>query len=652
VQPVSIEQLYPKTWRQRWDNFNLTKILIEGRPNEAYYYSLFALYLFIATYVSLSHISHEIQYDYLFLYRGIQYVVLVLGALLLAFPIWPQGLKAPRFLAWLWPALVFFSLFFIGGLIAFMAEFQAEQILVFMLNLVMSALLVYWPLALFLAASGMVAAFWFLQAVGHTALVSQNFFEIASRFGYGYGYVFLLFSSFMIALFRYKQANRNLTLRQALLEANNKEANNQLLIALRYREELLQELKPEEVALFDNRSAQYIRQVIYRVRSYLQLEVEDGSVQKLLEEAKAAFELDYPATPTMLQLLKKTEADFIEADLKQLHKLISNALHVCFKANPMAEALFVVLEEVTLGYEVTYLKDYTKTIAAWKITVAPQGGLPETPDFFKVALDFPVMYFPHNQEDLLLTDNARIIDAHYGHFERFVRPQGEAHIYVVPVHLREVRGKVMELLRLPANPDPEEIQHPLAIQLEKELKHKVVADGLPLKNIEKALNLIKRYHSGVRRKSGEPFYTHPMAVALILLEYVQNEDAVLAALLHDTIEDTALTSSQVQVMFGDTVVFLVSKATNLEDQLKRLSLADYENIPRLTHYEDRRAAVVKLADRLHNMRTITGHPSLAKQKIIANETLNFFVPLAKNLEYLDMAEELEKRSLEILNKRK
>mgnify|MGYP001078788730 CR=1 FL=1 len=105
-------------------------------------------------------------------------------------------------------------------------------------------------------------------------------------------------------------------------------------------------------------------------------------------------------------------------------------------------------------------------------------------------------------------------------------------------------------------------------------------------------------------------------------------------------------------MFGEQVAFIVKKVTNLEDNLRRVSLEEHENLHRLINYEDKRAAFVKLADRLHNMRTISGHSSLAKQKNIANETLSFFVPLAKSLGLKDMAAELEKLSLNVLSKKK
>ena len=75
-------------------------------------------------------------------------------------------------------------------------------------------------------------------------------------------------------------------------------------------------------------------------------------------------------------------------------------------------------------------------------------------------------------------------------------------------------------------------------------------------------------------------------------------------MLHDTVEDTGLSMAQVRARFGETVAFLVEKSTNLEDKIRRVRLQDHEYKHRLLHYGDSRAALIKLSDRLHNMRTI------------------------------------------------
>jgi (p)ppGpp synthase/HD superfamily hydrolase len=246
-----------------------------------------------------------------------------------------------------------------------------------------------------------------------------------------------------------------------------------------------------------------------------------------------------------------------------------------------------------------------------------------------------------------LVENLRIIDAHYGYA---AVNQLDTHLYVIPIQVRDVRAKVMELLREPAKVDPEELKHPYAIKVEKELWQKLSNTKLNKQVIEKALHTIKQYHAGTKRKSGEPFFTHPINVALILLTYSQDQEAVVAALLHDTVEDTQLSIANIKALFGEQVAFIVRKVTNLEDQLRRIALGDHENIERLIKDENKRALYVKLADRMHNMRTIEGHSSLKKQKYIANETLNFFVPAAFNLGLTKIGEELQKRSLDVLSK--
>ncbi|ACE05779.1 hypothetical protein Aasi_0355 [Candidatus Amoebophilus asiaticus 5a2] len=648
IEPLDIRQAYPKTWKDKliaFRNIRLVVYLEKSLPNKEYYYPLFAFYLLTATYVSLYNVPHGIEKEYLVIYRTIQYSILIIATSLFSFHIWPTTLKNKTFLSWLWSFIVFYSLFFVGGILVILSKFQSDQVLIFMLNLVMAVLLLYWPVAITLALSGVVAAVLLFKWGLHSHLVAGGLSQISFRLGYGV----LLFSSFLIALFRYKQAHAKLTARQQLLEKINQETNTRLLKALQYREELLEELKPDEVALFDSTTASYINQVIYRVRNYLRLEVSEATCQKLIEEMMATLELQ--ELKVLPKIIKETKHTSLQGDIDKILKLLVNAAFYLQRYQKSNQPILLGLEDATLGYEVSYIKDYIKEIDALKIIFTTDSKLPVTPELYKIIPDKPVMYLPHSEEDLNLTENARIIDAHYGYFEVLSLPTGYTHIYVLPVNVREVRGKVMELIRKPVAADPEELAHPFSIQVEKELFEKLEGTKVDKYTITKALDLIKRYHSGVKRKSGEPFFTHPIAVALIVLQYSQDQDAIIAALLHDTVEDTSISLSQLEATFGTTVAFLVRKATNLEDKLKRISLADYENIQRLTYYEDSRAALVKLADRLHNMRTVKGHSSLTKQKNIASETLNFFVPLANYLKLTDIAQELEKLSLEVLAKK-
>ena len=149
--------------------------------------------------------------------------------------------------------------------------------------------------------------------------------------------------------------------------------------------------------------------------------------------------------------------------------------------------------------------------------------------------------------------------------------------------------------------------------------------------IERAYRTAEHYHSGQSRKSGDPFITHPLAVATILAELGLTETTLCAALLHDTVEDTSYTMAQLTADFGSEVATMVDGVTKL-DKVTYGESAKAETIRKmvLAMSRDIRVLVIKLADRLHNMRTL-GFLRQDKQVVIANETLEIFAPLAHRL---------------------
>ncbi|MGH8110323.1 MAG: RelA/SpoT family protein [Rhodanobacteraceae bacterium] len=140
-------------------------------------------------------------------------------------------------------------------------------------------------------------------------------------------------------------------------------------------------------------------------------------------------------------------------------------------------------------------------------------------------------------------------------------------------------------------------------------------------------------HASQRRRSGEPYITHPVAVATILAGLRLDAETIIAAMLHDTLEDTGLTRAQLEASFGTTVTELVDGVTKLErvDFASRLE-ADAESFRKmvLAMARDLRVILIKLADRLHNMRTLTAMPPEARRRI-ARETLEIYAPIAARL---------------------
>ena len=149
--------------------------------------------------------------------------------------------------------------------------------------------------------------------------------------------------------------------------------------------------------------------------------------------------------------------------------------------------------------------------------------------------------------------------------------------------------------------------------------------------IERAYRTAEHYHSGQARKSGDPYITHPLAVATILAELGMTETTLCAALLHDTVEDTSYTMAQLTADFGSEVATMVDGVTKL-DKVTYGESAKAETLRKmvLAMSRDIRVLVIKLADRLHNMRTL-GFVRQDKQAVTATETLEIFAPLAHRL---------------------
>lgn len=158
-------------------------------------------------------------------------------------------------------------------------------------------------------------------------------------------------------------------------------------------------------------------------------------------------------------------------------------------------------------------------------------------------------------------------------------------------------------------------------------------------------------HEGQMRKSGEPYFTHPVAVAAILTEQQLDDATIITALLHDTIEDTKSTYAEVAKLFGEEVAELVDGVTKLTNlQLSNTESQQAENFRKLfmAMSKDLRVILVKLADRLHNMRTIKSmKPEKQAQK--ARETMEIYAPLAGRMGMQWMREELEDLSFRVLN---
>jgi GTP pyrophosphokinase len=164
-----------------------------------------------------------------------------------------------------------------------------------------------------------------------------------------------------------------------------------------------------------------------------------------------------------------------------------------------------------------------------------------------------------------------------------------------------------------------------------------------LELVRKAYEFSQKHHSGQQRASGEPYLVHPLEVALVLAEMKMDAVAVAAGLLHDSVEDTSVTIVDIRKEFGEQVAHIVEGVTKISQiDFSTREEQQAENLRKmmLAMVDDIRVVLIKLADRLHNMRTLKHLPEERRQQV-AKETLEIYAPLAHRLGMGKVRGELE-----------
>lgn len=177
-----------------------------------------------------------------------------------------------------------------------------------------------------------------------------------------------------------------------------------------------------------------------------------------------------------------------------------------------------------------------------------------------------------------------------------------------------------------------------------------VAPGVDLDNVRKAYEFSEKAHEGQFRRSGEAYITHPVGVAAIIADLGLDEASIITGLLHDTVEDTDATYEDILNLFGEDIADLVDGVTKISQmKFRNTHHKQGENIRKMivAMGKDIRVVLVKLSDRLHNMRTLN-HMPYEKQSRIAQETLDIYAPLANRLGISSLKTELEDLSFRYL----
>lgn len=186
-----------------------------------------------------------------------------------------------------------------------------------------------------------------------------------------------------------------------------------------------------------------------------------------------------------------------------------------------------------------------------------------------------------------------------------------------------------------------------------DLKQMVLESGRPydMEMLDKAYQLAERAHSGQFRRSGEPYICHPLHVAMLLVDLGMDTESLAAALMHDVVEDTSVTLDELESQFGADVAHMVDGVTKLTKiRFSSVEEQQAENLRKMlmAMSQDVRVMIIKLCDRLHNMRTGDAWPE-QKRRDKALETMEVYAPIAHRLGISNIKEELEDRSLRYLD---
>ena len=366
----------------------------------------------------------------------------------------------------------------------------------------------------------------------------------------------------------------------------------------------------------------YCKSSFYQTMDALRLYISPIPLTDLLAQLNSQINDAARSDRIRIQLL--TQQKTITCDVEKIVHLLASQVKSLLQHT--TDLFTLSIQDTELEYHLQALPGSTRNLPALGFL------LTQAADSYPIQSSYPGTTVPVSLEvpktamDLPARNQAQLIEAHYGYQES--SPQ-RGRLYVLPLEVKQIRAAVVD-----QDPMPNEVplDTPASSALERIFIQRLLETSclLNFTIVREAIDMIKRVHQGQFRKSGEPFYTHPVTVATILLTMTQDPDAVLAALLHDVVEDTPVHLEQLAYQYGQKVAYLVQQVTNVDPTGKKTKLTEGESHEQLAASSDEYALMIKLADRLHNMRTLGVH-KLDKQRRIAQETLDFYLPLSNGL---------------------
>lgn len=655
----------PSLWR-RWcryiciKHFNLWNYL--QLPKDSLPYILFSFYILLTGYGALYTFSSNLIWD-----TRLEALILFPSLFVATFFLTYTSISPPPYVrkvaAIIWPLSHIYFLFLVGTGMAMLSKFAHLHDIILIFNLCLSIFIS--PLIVLLL--GCVLSAGVVWVILHYMDCNNTLITCFLDLNLNIIYAILMLFVFVGGLLYYNRAlNKRLAIIQALTneqeEQNGRQFfNKQQVEALAYESSyIISQLNHQLIRLEQSKEAffayadqairlkKYFNSIFQHLKHNLHLVTNWISIDQLLAQCFDSIKISniYDTPYVMIH----TKHLYIQCAIENIKNLIISSLYSCSTHESLHSTqrkdIYMYIDDTQLGYRLTLLQGKLQKINAISFVITTAIQPPAIRPIYKVAEMADIQILDENKEKID-SENQHIVHAHYGYYERLCSEAEITHLYVIPVNVKEITKAFATLSPVVYTQkmvlDPVNMKEETAF-LERVKKKK----GIHLDAVMDALQLIKVYYTTQRRKTGELFYLHPMAVASILLTITDDSSVIIAGLVHDIIQNTPFTEAGLTTLFGASITQIVLTAACLEKLLPHQK-EDYATyIKQIMRSKNHNALLVRLADVLHNARTISGHTiekQIEKSKLIQT----FYLPLATQLQLVNIAHELALHSEKVLH---
>ncbi|MCT4696827.1 HD domain-containing protein [Candidatus Cardinium sp. TP] len=625
-------------------------------------YILFGFYILLTGYGSLyTFTSHPIWHARLEAF--ILLPSLFVATLFFIHPFIAQRPYIRKIASVIWPLSHVYFLFLVGTGMATLSKFSYLYTTICILNLLLSIFIT--PLIVLLTGCIMSSiVVWTLRHYmdGTVALIDYPL-DLNLHIAYALLMLFIFVGGF---LYHTHGLGKRLSIIQTLTSEKEEQnarqffnkqqvevlayESNWIISQLNHQLMRLDQSEERPLAYTDQalRLKKYFNSIFQHLKYNLHLVTNWISIDQLLAECFDTITISniYDTPYVMIN----TKHLYIQCAIESIKNLIISSLYACSTHESLhsdqKKDIYIHIDDTQLGYRLTLLQGKLQKINAISFCITTATRLPAIAPTYKVAEMADIQILDAHEEKID-SENQHIVHAHYGYYERFCSASEITHLYVIPVNVQEITKAFATLS--PVVYTQTTVLDPISIQAEATFLEKVKQKkGLKVDAVMDALQLIKIYYTTQRRKTGELFYLHPMAVASILLTITEDTNVIIAGLVHDVVQNTPFTEAGLTTLFGPAITETVWAAARLEKELpnKKEDYATY--IEQIIGHTKQDAILVRLADVLHNARTIAGH-AIEKQLEKIRLIQHFYLPLAIQLQLVDITDELQLHAERVSN---